>query len=217
MRCEQARQLFDAYLEGELSPALATELGAHRVQCADCRRALALLEVSGHIIASDREPVQLSSGFSDRLLACMEPRSAWWVQRTRRILYIGGPLAAAAVVALAFLGVFDRGGIGVRSRIEYAPAETISDLFDSTAPADDQAEQALDELALQTRESIDAKRQSGEFLQQMLEMTVTQWLDVVDEANAASTADGDPPLLELPSKSPPPEAAPPANKDGDDL
>jgi len=217
MHCEQARQLFDAYLEGELSPALATELGAHRVECGDCRRALALLEVSGHIVSSDREPVQLSSGFSDRLLACMEPKSAWWVQRTRRMLYIGGPLAAAAVVALAFLGVFDRGGIEPASEIEYAPVGTISELFNDADPADDQAEQALDELALQTRESIDAKRQSGEYLQQMLEMTVTQWLDVVDEANAASTADGDPPLLELPSQSPPPEATPPAGQDGDDL
>jgi hypothetical protein len=213
MRCDQARQLFDAYLDGELSPALATELGAHRIQCADCRRALALLEVSGHIVASDREPVQLSSGFSDRLLACMEPKSAWWVQRTRRFLYVGGPLAAAAVVALAFLGVFDRGS----SDMVLSETEFASELFDNEASTDDQAEQALDELALRTRESIDAKRESGESLQQMLDLTVIQLLNELNEANEASTADGDLPPLEPPAQSPPPEAAPPADKNGDDL
>ena len=112
MRCEQARQLFDAYLDGQLSPSQGTELGAHRLQCAECRRALALLEVSGHILASDRDPVAVQDDFSDRLLACMDVRRARWIRRIPRILYVAGPMAAAAVVALAFFGVFDsnRGG-----------------------------------------------------------------------------------------------------------
>jgi hypothetical protein len=149
----------------------------------------------------------------------MEPRSPIWVQRARRVLYIGGPLAAAAVVALAFLGVFDPDPGRVASQKEFPvvpPAHDISELFDATEPADDQAEQVLDELALQTRERIDAKRQSGESLQEMLDLTVGQLLDVLNEANEASAA-GDSPLLDMPAPPPPPEEAPPADQDGDDL
>jgi Putative zinc-finger len=109
MRCEEARQLFDAYLDGELSPSLATELGVHRVRCAECRRSFALLEVSGHIISSDRDPVTVPDDFSERLLACVDVREHGWVAKVRRTLYFVGPLAAAAVIAMAFLGFFDRG------------------------------------------------------------------------------------------------------------
>lgn len=127
MDCEQARQLFDAYLDGELGSALATELGAHRLRCADCRQALALLEVSEHLIASDPERRELRSNFTNRLLACMDlPDEAWRVPtarptaqsadpnglapRLRRGLIWMGVSAAAAMVALAFLGAFDRRG-----------------------------------------------------------------------------------------------------------
>lgn len=108
MNCSQARQLFDAYLDGELSNSLVTELSAHRVRCSACRRELALREVTGRVIQLDQEPTALSGDFTDRLLACVESRSNHWLQRARRTIYIGIPLAAAAVVALAFLGFFDR-------------------------------------------------------------------------------------------------------------
>ena len=104
MDCNQAKQLFDAFLAGELSVPLATELGAHRVSCADCRRALALLEITGHILATDEDPVRLKSNFTDRLLACVDKPIGRFNRLMRRTIYIGGPMAAAAVVALAFLG-----------------------------------------------------------------------------------------------------------------
>ncbi|MGB0715252.1 MAG: anti-sigma factor family protein [Phycisphaerae bacterium] len=113
MRCDQAQQLFDAYLDGELSPSLQRELGAHRVACADCRRELALLEVAGQLISTDDEPVGLQDGFTDRLMACVDEghhRDTRW----RRILYVGAPMAAAAVVCLAFLGLFDPAGRDTR-------------------------------------------------------------------------------------------------------
>ena len=217
MRCEQARQLFDAYLDGELSPALATELGAHRVQCPECRRALALLEVSGHIIASDREPVRVGRDFSDRLLACMEFRPGRWTLRMRRIVYIGGPLAAAAVVALAFVGVFDPDK-GQRASYRERPSEEmISEWLreeDNPSPGDDQAARILDEWGQHARENVDAKRQSGESLQQMLDLTVIQLLDTLNEANEASAGDGQLPALDIPAPSPPTEATPPEVEDG---
>jgi len=198
MQCEQARQLFDAYLDGELSPALATELGAHRVQCADCRRSLALLEVTGHLLASDKEPVELSPAFSDRLLACMDTRPAKWVRRFRRTFYVGGPLAAAAVVALAFLGVFDPQGGRVNSKIE--SVYDILEQPESPLPADDQVGVALDEWTEQARERMDSKRQSGESLHNMLDLTVQQWIDILNENNASPPAAG--------SSQPPPDDSP---------
>ncbi len=107
MRCEQARQLFDAYLDGELSLSLRNELGAHRVQCPDCRRRLALMEVAGHILSSDREPT-VGENFAERLLACVEAPRERRTFRFRRSLYLTGPLALAAVIALAFVGIFNR-------------------------------------------------------------------------------------------------------------
>lgn len=222
MQCEQARQLFDAYLDGELSPPLAMELGAHRIHCPECRRALALLEVSGHIIASDRDPVDLSSGFSNRLLACMGPPGGRWEQRLRRVMYIGGPLAAAAVVAMAFLGVFDPDAGPVLSRVEQraVPQEMeLPDLLDEQdlPKADDHAERVLDEWIQEARTNIAAKRQSGESLQQMLDLTITQWLDILNQANEVSTSEDHPHGVELTSPPPPPEAAPADSEDVEDL
>ena len=53
LSCRDARNLFDAHLDGELSAALEMELNVHRVNCAACRHDLALLEVAGDVIATD--------------------------------------------------------------------------------------------------------------------------------------------------------------------
>ena len=34
--CQNARQLFDRYLDGELTSSLHTELHAHRLNCSEC-------------------------------------------------------------------------------------------------------------------------------------------------------------------------------------
>ena len=72
MNCEQARNLFDAYLDGELSQTLQAELGAHRVACDTCRHELALLEVAGDVMSADLDSGdKLGTAFSDRLLECV--------------------------------------------------------------------------------------------------------------------------------------------------
>ena len=108
MRCNEAQQLFDAYLDGELSPSLAAELGAHQLRCARCRQALALMEVSGHILASEPDGASLGHDFANRLLACLKHPRTRPLRRLQRWVYLGVPLAAAAVIALAVTGVFDR-------------------------------------------------------------------------------------------------------------
>lgn len=162
MDCRQAQQLFDAYLDGELSPTLETELGAHRVQCGDCRRALALLEVSGHIIRADHEEAATDSAFTDRLLACMDEPSRTLTHRAWRIASIGGGLAAAAVVALAFLGLFDsrQRGMVAGERVEGParrptstmsasplPVATFEELLDETPAATAVQPNALQDMA----------------------------------------------------------------------
>ena len=196
MNCEQARQLFDAYLDGELPPALATELGAHRVNCPECRQALALLEVTGHIIASDREPVILRDDFSERLLECMDTRDARWPYRLRRILYISGPLAAAAVIALAFLGVFDRHDTRVASEkteaavapsmIEGGARGATEEMDEAELEAIADADRALEEWVERTQENLNAKLESGEKLREYFDLTIFQWLDIVNSAQDAS-------------------------------
>ncbi|MHC4062938.1 MAG: anti-sigma factor family protein [Planctomycetota bacterium] len=101
MDCEQARNLFDAYLDGELSPALETELDAHRLNCPSCRQDLALMEVAGHVIQSGAGEPPLGAEFTQRLLACLEPVVRRPRYRRRWIMRIGGGLAAAA--CLTFL------------------------------------------------------------------------------------------------------------------
>lgn len=216
MNCEQARQLFDAYLEGELSVPLATELGAHRVKCAECRRALALLEVSGHVLATDDDPAELSASFTDRLLACVDSRKGYRRERILKNLYIGGPLAAAAVVALAFLGLFDRNGerevLGEKvtgsTVVHVQPAEEAgeADLPLPTEPGEGTGTTAADELLGQwlrdAQQNLDSKRESGESLQRMLDLTISQWLDIVEQAKRSS--DGKLPLSDLDATVPAP-------------
>lgn len=197
MRCEQARQLFDAYLDGELSPAIRTELGAHRVRCAQCRRALALLEVSGHVIQSDVDPVAVRDGFSDRLLACVETSQRRWTHRTRRALYLAGPLAAAAVIALAFLGFFDgREPMVAGEKVEVPVAvqldPAVQPLVAETeldADATLGENPPLEDWLTRTRDNMSSKLESGQSLQRYMDLTILQWIDILN--SAAQTSDGE--------------------------
>lgn len=195
MRCDQARQLFDAYLDGELSASLATELGAHRLRCAECRQALALLEVSGHIVRTDLEPVQLEQNFTERLLGCMDQRSLPWIMRWRREMYITGTLAAAAVIALAFLGVFDNREskvagvkeVGIqRTDGQTTTAPPTSDRIVPTdqAGADDRTQEALEAWIDRARDNIEIKRESGASLRELLDQTATQWDLILEDAGS---------------------------------
>lgn len=184
MNCTEARQLFDAYLDGELAPTLATELAAHRLMCADCRRALALLEVSGHIIASDRHEPAMANDFTDRLLACMETE-AGGARRWTRWLYVGGPLAAAALLAIVMIGAFRSEPTKVAGWKETAPVESLS-LDDvvrdeplATPAAPDPREAQLDAYLKELRERVAAKQQAGESVQAILDLSVIQLMSIV--------------------------------------
>jgi hypothetical protein len=186
MRCEEARQLFDAYLDGELSPSLATELGVHRVRCAECRRSLALLEVSGHIISSDRDPVAVPDDFSERLLACVDVREHGWVAKVRRTLYFVGPLAAAAVIAMAFLGFFDRGRDSRVAGVKVEPThvEAGAPRPNASAPYDrEAADRAIDQWIGQMQANRADKAQTGESTPKPPDLTILQILEMLKDAN----------------------------------
>ncbi|MHC5109056.1 MAG: zf-HC2 domain-containing protein [Planctomycetota bacterium] len=202
MRCDQAQSLFDAYLDGELSPSMERELGAHRVSCPDCRRELALLEVTGRLIESDEEPVGLRDGFTDRLIACVD-ESHGRDTYLRRLLYIGGPLAAAAVVGLAFLGFFDPGGetrrAGVKVVNETQPAVVVAgETTDEGAeaidpltglPADSSGNydlqkaehRELEQFFNDIRSNMSDKQTQFRSLHDSLDLTVRQWLYILNE------------------------------------
>jgi len=207
MDCAQAQQLFDAHLDGELSAALATELGAHLLQCPKCRQALALMEVSTHIIASDREPARISPGFENRLLTCIDQRPRTLFTRTRRFVYVAVPLAAAAVVALAFLGVFDREGqvagefdvalnpppvMETVAATDSAPRSEggVDDLIllpDATADLAGvpPGGQALERWIRQWQDNLDATRHSGDAIKQGVDQTIIQLLESLRNAQDA--------------------------------
>ncbi len=103
--CQHARQLFDRYLDGELSPSLQAELHAHQLSCSACQTELAMLEACGDVIMLDRrrEP-RLSDSFTDRVLMARraqlvkQPRRRSW---GRTLVLVSAPLAAAASIVLA--------------------------------------------------------------------------------------------------------------------
>ena len=200
MDCHQARKLFDAYLDGELSPSLATELGAHRLRCPECRQAFALLEVSGHILRSDRDPVQAPDDFTDRLLACVDS-APLWRRKLLKVLYVGGPLAAAAVIALAFVGVFDRRNpsqvAGVQQIIAQPYVATSSKALEpsvASAPIDP-AQQALNEFFDRSQQQVQVQ---GESVQRVFDLTILQMLEILEDAKNRSQAESRRPSFQPP-------------------
>ena len=117
INCQQARQLFDRYLDDELSPSLQAELHAHVLHCSPCQSRLAVLEACGDVIRLDKSEPVLTSSFTDRVMAARreqlasqgtaktsDPITARLTGRrpSRRVFYVGLPLAAAASVAMVF-------------------------------------------------------------------------------------------------------------------
>ncbi len=170
MTCSQARNLFDVYLDGELSGSLGTELAAHRVACGACRRELALMEVAGHVIRVDSDGPTLSNGFSDRLLACMdEPSSASFLRFRKVVLWAGGGLAAAAALALMFNLMTGPGEL-ILSRVEQ-----ISE--DSDADADTQGPAQAEDVLTRLQEGVSDSSQGVLELKDWTDKTIMQLLD----------------------------------------
>ena len=69
MNCSEAEQLFDAYLDGQLTGSLRLELDAHRLRCRRCQQTLAMMEACEHVLTADRRAPELSVDFTERVMA----------------------------------------------------------------------------------------------------------------------------------------------------
>lgn len=101
MNCRQAQHLLDSYLDGELPVSLRAEVHAHRLTCPDCQRAMAIVEVAGDVIGSDRPEPLMSLSFTDRVLSAVRPPEEARVQRIvrfRRAAAFFGPIVSAAAL-----------------------------------------------------------------------------------------------------------------------
>jgi len=102
--CKNAKQLFDRYLDGELSSSLQAELHAHRLNCGECQQALAILEACGDVVRMDAREPRLDSSFTNRVMLAYRAQGRSPHRRWQRItLWAGSGLAAAASITLAVI------------------------------------------------------------------------------------------------------------------
>ncbi len=194
MNCDQAKNLFDAYLDGELSGPLETELAAHRLHCASCRHELALMEVAGHVISADADPShRLDDGFTDRLLACIETGPDGSVHSANRRWWIGGSAlaAAAAIVIVCTMWLYNPGGrvAGERAFNPALPAEKSSVQIDEA-----DLSQAADSIVRQVESTWTERADGAQSLIEFGQMTIMQTLDRLGIDEPAEPAEGFEPL-----------------------
>ena len=161
--CQHARQLFDRYLDDELSSSLQAELHAHVIHCAPCQNRLALIEACGDVIRLDRPEPALSGSFADRVIAARQqrvsPRPAAARRWRRAAWWVAAPVAAAASIALILTvgtPAFDDRPMPAKptvvgSQIQAAPKEVQGNLMNLAGTRQDP--QAAEELARATRTS----------------------------------------------------------------
>ena len=103
--CEQAQNLFEAYLNDELAAAMTAELDAHRLECDSCRHQLVLMEACGNVVRLDTAEPHVSADFTDRLMAILDEDRGrrGWLQIDRRLKVACGLLGVAAAIALVVL------------------------------------------------------------------------------------------------------------------
>src|SRR3989304_8646935 len=90
--CQQAQNLFEGYLNDELSSTLTAEWDAHRLECPSCRHHLTLMEACGNVVRLDLSEPQVSGDFTDRLLAILDEdrRGGAWFPLNRAMEIAGG-------------------------------------------------------------------------------------------------------------------------------
>jgi Putative zinc-finger len=101
--CQQARELFSAWVDGEAMPAERASVEEHLRACTDCRRELDRFR---HTLALLRavEPVRAPAGFAGRVLARARPAPRpRLLERVFRPLGAKLPLHAAAIVMVGVL------------------------------------------------------------------------------------------------------------------
>ena len=116
-------------------------------------------------------------------------------------MYVGGTLAAAAVIAMAFLGLFDNREskvAGVKEiRIERASesAETDFHPVDKITPigATDGTQETLEAWIDRARNNLAIKRESGASLREFLDNTATQWDHLLHDADSEPVSPKDAP------------------------
>lgn len=202
MNCEQARNLFGAYLDGDLSPMLDAELAAHRLHCTHCRHELALMQVAGHVIAADTDAGrELDEGFTDRLLACIEPTIGPTTDHWRRPWWIGGAsIAAAAAAALAIAGMLwlrAPGAMVAGERIKNDARIAERDAKDSLVaetPPGPGVDDAADSLVNQVESTWYTHAESAQSLIDFGQITIMQILDQFGVDEPAQPADTFEPL-----------------------
>jgi len=105
MNCSEAEQLFDAYLDGQLTGSLRLELDAHRLRCRRCQQTLAMMEACEHVLTADRRVPALAEDFTERVMsdAVQRRRIPGRLRSTRVAVAVGFGLQAAAVLILAII------------------------------------------------------------------------------------------------------------------
>ena len=194
MDCKQAHNLFDAYLDGELSSALETELDAHRLNCPSCRQELALMEVAGHVIRSGAGEPPLTAEFTARLLACLEPVMGQPRKRQRWIVRIATGLAAAACLTLLIVS-FSRPSTQVAPYVGQSegatpPATSVGGKVEADGPAP-----GLEEAAVTLQQTVDdAVRRTHESSASLIragEMTLLELIDALQLDKLREPESGD--------------------------
>lgn len=100
--CRDAQNLFDRYLDGELSASLRAELNTHRINCPDCQLDLALIETSGDVVRLDAREPALRADFTDRVMVAYRKTQQPKRFPMRRVaMWTGLPSAMAASLLLA--------------------------------------------------------------------------------------------------------------------
>ncbi|NLE60563.1 MAG: hypothetical protein GX616_19630 [Planctomycetes bacterium] len=217
--CQHARQLFDRYLDGELSPSLQAELHAHQLSCSACQTELAMLEACGDVIMLDRrrEP-KLSDSFTDRVLMARRSQLASQPRRRnwgRTLVVVGSPLAAAASIALcltlmwpdarprptAISGIAEEPAPANKNLLQKSGAssfETAQNLPTMQMPSSSLMESLLTTVVERTSQTVEGTKNNLSKLELLLQRALA-------ETNARVAAQEDGSLRRLPSGDQPAE------------
>ena len=106
MTCHEARELFSALIDEQLTREERADVYGHLATCADCRRELAAVERTVALVRGST-PARAPAGFVDRVVAAARP-TPWYVRAARAALLpwpVKLPFGAAAILLVGGLAV----------------------------------------------------------------------------------------------------------------
>lgn len=214
--CQHAHQLFDRYLDGELSASLQTELHAHRLSCTACQGELSLMEACGDVIAMDVCEPRMSTSFTDRVVLAQRARQVRRPRRWGRMVWLtGSPMAAAASLAFTLFLIMPDGHTrktAIKNGSQAAPAvvqellqqggrklthaEQIELARTPEMPAVNFVESLLAPVVERSRDTLDGTRRGAEEIELLLrmgfsntnEILVARWRSAQDSKSSAAGA-----------------------------